>query len=198
MIAAQYAIPLPADYEMTRIRRRVVERGAAFDALPGLGLKAFLIRERGVAGATGNEYAPFYLWTSQEAFAAFLTGPLFAAVMTAFGRPVVECWTGLDFMSGPAADRMPLSATREIIHLPPDAALDQLVASERETQRQVVRDADVHSSTLAIDATRWRLIRFTLHARPQITLAVRGAAVSYEVLRTATPDAPGLASRDRR
>lgn len=61
MIAMQYAIALPADYDLGVIRQRVATRGAAMDAFPGLGLKAYGIRERGVRGARVNEYAPFYL-----------------------------------------------------------------------------------------------------------------------------------------
>ncbi len=48
------------------IRERVATRGAAMDAFPGLGLKAYGIRERGVRGARVNEYAPFYLWRATE------------------------------------------------------------------------------------------------------------------------------------
>ncbi|GGO10638.1 hypothetical protein GCM10010116_21330 [Microbispora rosea subsp. aerata] len=36
-------------------------RGHALDDRAGLGLKAYLIRERGVAGSPVNQYAPFYL-----------------------------------------------------------------------------------------------------------------------------------------
>src|ERR1700722_2317572 len=85
MIAKQYSIALPADYDMGIIRRRVAERGARFDSFPGLYLKAFLIRERGRAGAVGNEYAPFYLWPETEALWDFVAGDGFRAIVDGFG-----------------------------------------------------------------------------------------------------------------
>ena len=48
MHAMQYEIPLPADYDMGIIRHRVATRGSALDDWAGLGVKAYLIRERGV------------------------------------------------------------------------------------------------------------------------------------------------------
>lgn len=70
MIAAQYEITLPTDYDMGIIRRRVAERGSALDDRAGLGLKAYLVRD--VAdGAPVNAYAPFYRWNDPAALAAF-------------------------------------------------------------------------------------------------------------------------------
>jgi transposase InsO family protein len=43
-------------------------------AFPGLGLKAYLIRERNVAASLVNQYAPFYLWASIDGRARFLWG----------------------------------------------------------------------------------------------------------------------------
>jgi hypothetical protein len=54
MIIKQYEIALPADYEMRIIRDRVATRGSSFDEFPGLGVKVFLIRERGRHGAEGT------------------------------------------------------------------------------------------------------------------------------------------------
>jgi len=64
MYAMQYEITLPADYDMKIIRNRVEKRGHLLDTFPGLGLKAYLIRERGMDDSPINQYAPFYLWAS--------------------------------------------------------------------------------------------------------------------------------------
>jgi len=72
MIAMQYEITLPADYDMQIIRDRVGATGHLLDSYPGLGVKAFLIRQRGVDGATSNQYAPFYLWADAAGAASFL------------------------------------------------------------------------------------------------------------------------------
>ncbi|SCD81378.1 protein of unknown function, partial [Streptomyces sp. SolWspMP-sol7th] len=58
MHAKQYEITLPADYDMGVIRRRVAVGGHVLDDRPGLGLKAYVIRERGVEGSPVNQYAP--------------------------------------------------------------------------------------------------------------------------------------------
>jgi hypothetical protein len=39
MLAKQYSIALPADYDMGIVRERVATRGSALDALPHLGFK---------------------------------------------------------------------------------------------------------------------------------------------------------------
>jgi hypothetical protein len=91
MIAMQYEITLPADYDMQIIRDRVGTTGHLLDSYPGLGVKAFLIRQRGVDGATSNQYAPFYLWADAAGAASFLwSGVGFAAILRDFGRPIVQ------------------------------------------------------------------------------------------------------------
>ena len=47
MILKQYAINLRADCDMATIRKRVADKGASYDRFPGLGIKTFMIRERG-------------------------------------------------------------------------------------------------------------------------------------------------------
>ncbi|MEU4106665.1 DUF4865 family protein, partial [Streptomyces tanashiensis] len=111
MHAMQYEITLPADYDMEIIRERVATRGHLLDAFPGLGLKAYLVRER-EAGSPVNQYAPFYLWAAPEGMNAFLWGPGFQGIVNDFGRPVVQHWTGLAYEEGPAAASAPGTATR--------------------------------------------------------------------------------------
>ncbi len=102
MYAMQYSITLPADYDMNIIRQRVATRGHLLDTFPGLGLKAFLIRERGIDGSPVNQYAPFYLWTSIAGVNNFLWGNNagFSGIVDSFGRPIVQHWTGVAFEKG--------------------------------------------------------------------------------------------------
>ncbi|MXV32901.1 MULTISPECIES: DUF4865 family protein [unclassified Xanthomonas] len=94
MIAMQYSIALPADYDMAIIRRRIVDKGPLLDTLPGLQFKAYLVADRADPVLPGgqNLYAPFYLWRDAAAMHAFLVGPAFAALCEAFGRPAVQSW----------------------------------------------------------------------------------------------------------
>ncbi len=106
MHAMQYEITLPADYDMDIIRTRVATKGHLLDAFQGLGLKAYLIRER-AGGSPVNQYAPFYLWRAPEGMNAFLWGAGFQGLVDDFGRPEVQHWTGLSYEEGPAAGALP-------------------------------------------------------------------------------------------
>lgn len=95
MIAMQYIIPLPTDYDMSRITRRIADKGGMTDALPGLVFKAYLsarINDPKLP-VPANRYAPVYLWREVEAMNAFLHGPMFQALVEAFGRPPVHLWS---------------------------------------------------------------------------------------------------------
>ncbi|WP_030950752.1 DUF4865 family protein, partial [Streptomyces sp. NRRL S-481] len=83
---------------------RVARRGHLLDDWDGLGLKAYLVRERGLRGSPVNQYAPFYLWNTVEGMNAFLWGGGFQGISNDFGRPSVRQWTGLAFEEGTGAD----------------------------------------------------------------------------------------------
>lgn len=89
MLAMQYEITLPADYDMAVIRRRIAEKGHLLDGFPGLGFKAWLysMSDDPVLPGGTNRYAPFYLWHDGEGMNAFLGGAGFAALARDFGRP---------------------------------------------------------------------------------------------------------------
>ncbi|QLH20327.1 DUF4865 family protein [Streptomyces sp. Rer75] len=164
MHAMQYRITLPADYDMKIIRHRVESKGPLLDDFPGLGLKAYGIRERGVDGSPVNAYAPFYLWSAPDAMNRFLWGPGFRGIARDFGRPVVEHWQGLAFHRGPAAGTAPRTAVRHTVPVP--AAADPATAVEgavEELPRRAAADG-VHSAALGIDPRGWELVRFTLWA----------------------------------
>jgi hypothetical protein len=105
--ACQYEITLPADYAMRVIRDRVARFGHLLDDRAGLALKAYLIRERGVAGSPVHQYAPFHLWNDSGAMAAFPAGGGFQNIVRDFGRPPVRHWTGIATRTGPSATRPP-------------------------------------------------------------------------------------------
>ncbi|MGE3346775.1 MAG: DUF4865 family protein [Ramlibacter sp.] len=151
MLITQYAFTLPTDYPMQGIRERIAVRGPQFDALPGLGWKAFLVRESGVSGATDNQYAPLYLWPTAEAAGAFLAGPHFAGVAGAFGRPSVSTSILLRHHVAARAHR-PRWCTSEHQSVPMLSQLQaHLSAFEGKTP------AERHSAWLALDTSRWVL-----------------------------------------
>ncbi|MEE4545367.1 DUF4865 family protein [Streptomyces sp. V4-01] len=162
MHAMNYRITLPADYDMGIIRERVRTRGHLLDAYPGLGFKAYLVRERGTAGSPVNQYAPFYLWNTPQGMNSFLWGAGFQGLVDDFGRPAVEHWTGIAFERGPAVAAAPRQATRAARRLAdtenPATAVGHAVGELPEAAAR----PGVHSSALAIDPRTWELVCFTL------------------------------------
>ncbi|GAA4632573.1 DUF4865 family protein [Actinoallomurus vinaceus] len=185
MYAMQYEITLPADYDMKIIRERVATRGRATDDFQGLGLKAFLMRERGVGGSPVNQYAPFYLWDSVDGMNRFLWGGGgFRGIVDDFGRPAVRHWTGAAFERGPAYGATPRAATRRTEPVPAGADPEGVVASALEELGSRTRTDGVHATALAVDPGRWELVHFTLWAdSPAAADEDR-----YEVLHLSTPD----------
>jgi len=85
MIAMQYKIPLPADYEMSIIRQRVQTNGHRTDGFRDLALKVYLISEKGCHGNVSNHYAPFYLWNDHNGMNEFLLNGPYDAILHSFG-----------------------------------------------------------------------------------------------------------------
>ncbi|MFF4604767.1 DUF4865 family protein [Streptomyces sp. NPDC001339] len=186
MHAMQYAITLPADYDMRIIRHRVKSRGHLLDDFEGLGLKAYGIRERGTDGSPVNQYAPFYLWADPEAMSRFLLGDGFRGLVRDFGRPVVQHWQGLYHRSGPAAGALPGTFTRRTETLPEGADVAAAVADAVVTHEELAAADGVHTTALGIDPRHWELVHFTLWADGA---APRSAGDRFQVLHLSAPGA---------
>ncbi|MGW1178039.1 DUF4865 family protein [Kitasatospora sp. NPDC002543] len=190
MHAMQYEITLPADYDTGVIRKRVADKGHLLDAHPGLGLKAYLVRERGRQDSPVNQYAPFYLWRTVEGMNGFLWGPGFRGLSADFGRPAVRHWLGAGLVHGEAGRAAaagetvgpPTTATRETVRLP--EASDPAEAVERALADLPAHPA-LHTAAVAVDPSRWELLRFALwHGQaPEDASGVR-----YQVLHLSCPE----------
>ncbi|MFB7643994.1 DUF4865 family protein [Streptomyces sp. NPDC059095] len=189
MHAMQYEITLPADYDMGIIRQRVATRGHLLDDFPGLGLKAYLMRERG-ADSPVNSYAPFYLWATAEGMNSFLWGPGFQGVVDDFGRPRVRHWTGLAHREGPASAAPPTAATVRRTAVPDGVEPARFVADAVAVAVAEEAAPGVVASALGIDPSRWELVRLTLWAGP----APADGGDRYEVLHLSAPGRAGLRS----
>ncbi len=198
MYAKQYEVTLPADYDMDVIRRRVAAAGPLLDERAGLGLKAYLIRERGAGGSPVNQYAPFYLWNDTGAMAHFLVGcGGFENVIRSFGRPAVHHWTGIAALPGAARDTVPTAASRRLTALPADpdphdtgSGLAERIDRETGRLADIAARDGVHTAALALDPSSWRLVRFVL-GRDGDALDDE-ATERYEVLHVSAPGLAGL------
>lgn len=188
MLIKQYRITLPADYDMGIIRQRVASRGAVFDAFPGLGLKCFLIREKGRFGAISNQYAPVYLWPRVGDAWGFLAGPAFAGIKESFGLPFVETWAGFAFARAARLDdaRAIASVSRSEEILPPDTDLVALRRHETGAATAAVEETPgLLARAVGIDPRSWSLVRFDYWALAQAGLPT--GLDSYEVLHVSAP-----------
>jgi hypothetical protein len=187
MLTLHYPMTLPADYDMSIIRRRVAERHAPFDTLPGLGFKVFLIRERS-SGVHVNEYAPFYLWTQPFAVRDFLLGPLFDGVVQSFGRPTAfeGIVAALHLSSDEAAVRAARSMTIERFALRPGVDLAGWAADETELHLARIDEAGLLARVVSLEAGSWTAVRAELWAGADIAHSAHAAR--YEVLHVSTPE----------
>ncbi|MEU0603275.1 DUF4865 family protein [Streptomyces sp. NPDC006393] len=167
MHAMQYEVTLPADYDMGVIRGRVARIGHLLDDWEGLGLKAYLMRERGGDGSPVNQYAPFYLWNTVEGMNSFLWGGAFQGLAHDFGRPVVRQWTGLVHEEGAAADAPAAVAVRHRLPVPEGVVLADFMADEVDAARRLAARDGAVLAAAAVDTGRWELVRFSLWAHPE-------------------------------
>ncbi|OQR62055.1 DUF4865 domain-containing protein [Streptomyces maremycinicus] len=164
MHAMQYELTLPADYDMGVIHARVSRVGHLLDDWEGLGLKAYLVRERGVHGSPVDQYAPFYLWNTVEGMNAFLWGGGFQRLSDDFGRPAVRQWTGLAYEEGVAAGSPALFAVRRREPLPDTAALSEVARDAVAEAGRLAREEGAVLAAAAVDTSRWESVHFSLWA----------------------------------
>lgn len=162
MHAMQYELTLPADYDTGIIRSRVARVGQLLDDWDGLGLKTFLLRERGVHGSPVNQYAPFYLWNTVEGMNRFLWGGAFQGLVNDFGRPEVAQWTGLAYEEGGGAGSPATLAVRKRQRLAEGVELAAVVEDAVGETRRLAGEEGAVLAAAAVDPHRWEIVHFSL------------------------------------
>ncbi|GHF08553.1 DUF4865 family protein [Streptomyces morookaense] len=186
MYAKQYEITLPADYDMGVIRTRVARAAHILDDRAGLGLKAYVIRERGVDGSPVNQYAPLYLWHDTGRMSEFLVGGGgFQNIIASFGRPPVHHWAGIACEAGPARAVTPKAASRRLTPMPDGADPAAVVDTALGELAALARTEGVHTAALAFDPRHWQLMLFVLWE--QAVAPDHHATERYEVLHLSSP-----------
>lgn len=164
MIAMHYRLPLPADYDMGIIDRRIADKGRLTDGFPGLLFKAYLSARKGDA-APDNAYAPLYVWRTVEGMHAFLNGPGFAALADAFGRPAVATWLVWEaHLTSGATDARWAGIEREPIA--PGTDLAALRTRERARAAAMLAHDGALATVAGYEPGTWTLLRFALWERP--------------------------------
>ncbi|PWI13655.1 DUF4865 domain-containing protein [Streptomyces sp. Act143] len=192
MHAMQYELTLPADYDMDIIRARVAAKGHLLDDWTGLGLKAYLIRERGVHASAVNQYAPFYLWNTVHGMNSFLWGGGFQGVSDDFGRPSVRQWTGLAYEEGAAAGSPARVAVRRRQPVPDGAESARCASEAADEARRLAAEDGALLAAAVVDTSRWELVHFSLWTHD----APKAAGDVFQVLHLSAPGV-GLLARGR-
>lgn len=182
MILAQYAHRLPADYDIGIIRARAQRISAAWDAVPDLHFKAFMLREKGQQGAHASSYSSLYLWRREEALRDFLTEGRFRVVTESFGRPAIDVRLPIDVRRGPAREAR--VAVIEEIGIPLDSDPTEFLIEEAGRNRALAHRPEIVVAVTALDTRDWRVLRAVLAEEP--TAALPGGT-SYQVLHLARP-----------
>ncbi|MES9523663.1 DUF4865 family protein [Streptomyces capoamus] len=165
MHAMQYEFTLPADYDMGIVRSRVARVGHLLDDWDGLGIKTYVMRERGRNGSPVNQYGPFYLWNTVEGMNTFLWGGAFQGPVDDFGRPAVRQWTGLAFEEGTAAGSAPVRAVRRRQPVPEGVELASFMADAAAGAGQLAAQDGAVLAATAVDTRAWELVHFSLWAQ---------------------------------
>lgn len=194
MHSMQYRIPLPSDYDMHIIRQRVADKGTALDNFPGLGLKAYLIRETHNSESPINEYAPFYLWSDIEAMKQFLYGGIgFGGIIDSFGRPSVIHGNGIAAEAGPQTGHDPRWATLQTTPVPAHTDPASHAADATQRAQDLTSDSNTHTIAVSINPTNWTLSVFTLYLnQPQPQPEVE----CFEVLHLSSPELARITQKD--
>ncbi|MGW7541837.1 DUF4865 family protein [Streptomyces sp. NPDC054770] len=164
MHAMQYEFTLPANYDMGIVRARVARVRHLLDGWDGLGVKTYLMRERGFHGSPVNQYGPFYLWNTVAGMNRFLWGGAFQRPVDDFGRPRIRQWTGLAFEEGTGTGSPAVLAVRSRQPVPDGVELAAFMAGAAdETGRLAAEDGAVLAAS-AVDTDAWELVHFSLWA----------------------------------
>ncbi|NRT86459.1 DUF4865 family protein [Clostridium beijerinckii] len=85
MIATQYKIILPSDYDMSIIKDRVKNNGYKTDGFEDLKFKLYLTTEKGKNENLQNSYCPLYVWKDSNGLSKFLFSGFYDNIITSFG-----------------------------------------------------------------------------------------------------------------
>ncbi len=179
MIAMQYNIALPSDYDMEIIRKRTRDNGNKTDGFPDLKMKAYLIAEKGKYNNHENQYAPFYLWEKEDGMNQFLLGGYFNNILNSFGWTQVNHWIVLHEQVKKSAE--PQYAVVQTIPIPAFSDFKAMCDNEKENFDCWIADASTTSYVTAYNPKTWELCRFYMTTDVATLLKIAKGSLVYDV-----------------
>ncbi len=177
MLAMQYSVRLPRDFDVDRVYKHVSERSRLFEGCPGLKHKFYLY------DPDAHIYAPFYIWEDAQAAQDFLLNNLFNGVIERFGRPRVRSWQiiDLDFGSYKEEPGYLLSCIDKLQATKP---LGGLIDQEKANHRDTLRQPGLYAHMVLLDADRWEIGRVGLwQSEERAVQPPADCVVGYDVLK---------------
>ncbi len=155
MLALQYSIHLPHDFDDAIIENRVNERGPAFDSIEGLQHKAFLYNR------VDKLYAPFYIWRDLSGARDFLFDDLFQGFISQFRRPRTRTWIVLQQGEG-KLEIIPQFARCESDLVPKEQPLETLIANQKAYHEKMMQNKNLYFHMVALNPDRWEVMHYSL------------------------------------
>ena len=182
MLAMQYSIQLPSNYDGARIKERVNKRKKLFDKHNGLVHKSFLY------SSEENIYAPFYVWKDAVEARKFLIDDLFHGVIEDFSRQRVRSWFVLDLEYGNRSLK-PKFARREVDIIPDEVKLELHLRKDKEVMSGSLSDPNLYMYLIALDADRWEILHYSLWKdKASAAKPNNDSHLNYEVLHVSEPE----------
>lgn len=179
MLAMQYVISLPGDYDMDIIKNRVRNNGHKTDGFPDLRMKAYLVAEKSKYGNQDNQYAPFYLWDKVDGMNQFLLGGPFNNILNSFGRPAALTWMVLHAHVTKPLEPQYAFVRIDAIDRPTD--FGALRAREGKEFAACLTESAITAYVAAYNPQTWELCHFHMSGDAgEVRLAAGGRTV-YEV-----------------
>ena len=178
MLAMQYSVRLPEDFDAKKIYEHVATRSPLFDGCPGLRHKFYLY------DADEHVYAPFYIWENAKYAQDFLLNNLFSGVVEIFGRPRVRSWQIMEFDYGTSHEE-PGFLYAAIDKVPAKKPLAELMRQEKEHHKSMLKEPGLYAHMVLLDPDRWEKGQFSLwRSREQTKAEPADCVYGYEVLKS--------------
>lgn len=165
MIVMQYSFTLPANYDMQIIRNRIAESGLKLNGFPQLIFKGYLYSikdDNELDSPKENQYAPFYLWESNESMIFFLANPGYQQLEKDFGRPRISYEIPIIY-SNKTSLTSAKYLKKEVIHISRDSNIADIIEQERALDTDTLSPIEniLVAYISSLDPEQWLLTRWT-------------------------------------
>lgn len=176
MLAMQYSVRLPREFDIDQVYKHVSTRSPLFDGFPGLKHKFYLYDPE------EHIYAPFYIWENTQSAQEFLLHNLFNGVIEAFGRPRVRSWQIIEFDMG-ISQEQPTFLYTSFDKAGCQKPLTEIMKDEKKAHQAMLSREGLYANMVLLDPDRWEIGRFGFWQNRANAIPVTADCVSeYDVL----------------